>query len=55
MLDTITVHKSGLISGIGRYTELPFEADDLARFNLNHPDEAIEKEFQCTRSGEANA
>jgi len=55
-LDTITVHKSGLITGIGRYTEIPFAALDLQESNLGLPeDEGEERKFQCTRSSDNTA
>lgn len=41
----IIVYKSGMIGGINRYTEIPFVAEELAEFNMMHPDEAVEKEF----------
>lgn len=47
---TITVHKSGGITGIGRYTEVPFAAMDLAEHNMMFPKEAVRKEFEVSES-----
>ena len=49
--DKIIVHKCGLISGVGRYTEIPEEALDLQESNLGLPEnEGDERVFLCTRS-----
>ncbi len=49
-LDTIIVHKSGIISGIGRYTEVPFKALELSENNMIFPESAEQREFSATRS-----
>lgn len=50
--DIITVDESGLIIGIGRYTEIPFEAYILAERNMIYPEEAKSMEFEAKRSDE---
>lgn len=48
--DTIKVTKDGDITGVGRFTEIPFAALALADNNMIFPSAAEEKEFECTRS-----
>ncbi len=43
----IIVQKSGLITGIGRYTRIPFAALELSDNNAMNPDCAVKKEFMC--------
>lgn len=45
--DKITVLKDGSITGITRYTRIPFEALDLSERNIMFPDDAERKEFTC--------
>lgn len=54
-LDTIVVHKCGLISGVGRYTEIPFAAEELSENNLLFPESAERREFEATRSEKDDA
>jgi len=48
--DKITVHKSGLITGITRYTEVPAEAYYLAEANQMWSKSAQWKVFKAKRS-----
>ena len=49
-MDTIIVTKDGDIIGVGRFTEIPFTALELADNNMICPSTAPEREFECTRS-----
>ena len=46
----IIVHKSGGISGVGRYTEIPFAALDLCEHNMMFPKQAERREFVVSES-----
>ncbi len=46
-MNKIIVQKSGLITGVGRYTRVPFAAFGLSDYNAMYPDRAIKKTFKC--------
>ena len=43
----IIVQKSGLITGVGRYTRIPFAALDLSDENAMNPRCAVKRTFEC--------
>lgn len=43
----IIVHKCGSITGVGRYTRIPFAAEALAQENMMCPATAVKREFEC--------
>jgi hypothetical protein len=46
-MEIITVQKSGLITGVTRYTRIPDAALELSDFNAICPNQAVKKEFEC--------
>ena len=46
----IIVHKCGVITGVGRYTEIPFDALVLSEHNMMFSKDAKRKEFAVSLS-----
>ena len=52
MVMEIKIEKNGSITGIGRYTEIPFRALKLSESNMMFPDTAKARVFECKDSRE---